>query len=113
MMKLIILVLVCFIMIQTPSFAWWKNKNTVTVVDVKQGSLVKKIVVIGFLLHDERVYSDLNKKYRMKYLSDAEIDGIINELEAMYREKGYIGLVDSSHTFNKGILTIRMNLSQQ
>ena len=74
--------------------------------------LIKKVVVTGFQLYKSKIAKDLNKKYAKKRLTSAEIDGIVDELKAAYREAGYVGLIETTQQLRRGVITIHVSLSK-
>lgn len=74
---------------------------------------VNRIVVTGFRLHQERIYKDLDRKYRKKRLTPKEIDKLVEELLVFYRQEGYERLVTVKHRLRKGVLTIHVSLSRE
>lgn len=84
-----------------------KQKRQVLAV---QGELVKKINVEGVKLRDRQKLEKTIKPYIKKRLTEDDIQRLIKQVEVLYLEAGYSGLVKISHRIKKHVLTIDASL---
>jgi len=75
-----------------------------------QKVLIKKIEIEGFVLDDKDQFVKLFKPYRNKHLSAADIDTILQELQEIYEQAGYQGLVSIEYQIKKNSLTFTVSL---
>jgi hemolysin activation/secretion protein len=75
-----------------------------------QKTLIQKIVIEGFVLGDKNQFVKLFKPYRNKHLSVADMDTILQELQEIYEQAGYQGLVSIEYHVIKRNLTFTVSL---
>jgi hemolysin activation/secretion protein len=66
-----------------------------------QGTLIKSIDIQGFVLQDKERFLRLFKPYRNKYLTTADMDGILQQIQVMYEKEGYQQLVTITYHVDK------------
>jgi len=67
----------------------------------QQGTLIRSIVIEGFVLQDKDQFTRLFKPYRDKYLTTADTDGILKQIQVIYEREGYQQLVTITYHINK------------
>ena len=75
-----------------------------------QDPLVRNILMQGFVLDDKSQFAKLFKPYRNKRLSEADISAILAQLQEIYEQAGYQGLVSIEYTIKNGRLTFTVAL---
>jgi hemolysin activation/secretion protein len=70
-----------------------------------QTTLIQKITIEGFVLQDKNQFVNLFKPYRNKHLSTADIDEILQQLQEIYEQAGYQGLVSIDYHIRGRSLT--------
>ena len=75
-----------------------------------KGTLIRNIVMKGFVLQDKNQFVKLFKPYRNKRLSVADIDEALQELQEIYEQAGYQGLVSIEYHVIKRNLTFTVSL---
>ena len=75
-----------------------------------QGPLISNIVMKGFVLEDKNQFVRLFKPYRNKHLSTADIDEILQQLQEIYEQAGYQGLISIEPHVIKRNLTFTVSL---
>ena len=73
--------------------------------------LIRNIVIEGFVLEEQKgQFVKLFKPYRNKYLSAADIDTILQQLQEIYEQAGYQGLISIEPHIKKKCLTFTVSL---
>jgi hypothetical protein len=72
--------------------------------------LVSNILIGGFVLEDKSQFVKLFKPYRIKHLSVLDVNTILEQLEEIYEQAGYQGLVSIDHRLAKRTLTFTVTL---
>lgn len=73
--------------------------------------LVRNIVIEGFVLEEDRSqFAKLFKPYRNKHLSAADIDTLLQQLQKIYEEAGYQGLISIEHHVKRKSLIFTVSL---
>ena len=67
----------------------------------KNGTLIRSIDIEGFVLGDKNQFLRLFKPYRNKYLTAADMDVILSQVQIIYEREGYQQLVSISYQVNK------------
>lgn len=75
-----------------------------------QDSLIKKINVEGVKLRDRQKLQKAIKPYLKKRLTQEDIERLLKEVDVLYLEAGYSGLVKLSYTVKRHTLTIDVAL---
>ena len=75
-----------------------------------QGPLISSIKIEGFVLGDKNQFVKLFKPYRNKHLSPADIDTILQQLQEIYEQEGYQGLVSIEYRIKGKFLTFTVSL---
>jgi hemolysin activation/secretion protein len=75
-----------------------------------KGTLISNILMKGFVLQDKNEFVRLFKPYHNKHLSTADIDTILQELQEIYEEAGFQGLVSIEYQVIKRNLTFTVSL---
>ena len=75
-----------------------------------QGPLISDIKMEGFVLQDRNQFVKLFKPYRNKHLSAADIDTILQQLQEIYEQAGYQGLVSIEYRVKRKTLTFTVSL---
>ncbi len=101
------------LLISVPSFLVsetalaWKARKPKEIVE-PNSVLIKRIVFSGFVLKDKDFLNGIIKKNRNKYLSQEQIQKIVDQVKISYLEAGYTGLVSVSYKLNKNQLIINI-----
>jgi len=66
-----------------------------------KGVLVRSIDIDGFVLGDKGQFIKLFKPYRNKYLTGADMDAILLQIQIIYEREGYKVLVSISYKVTK------------
>jgi hemolysin activation/secretion protein len=66
-----------------------------------QGTLVRNISIEGFVLQDKDQFIKLFKPYRNKYLTGADMDAILRQIQVIYEREGYQQLVSITYHLDK------------
>jgi len=66
-----------------------------------QGTLIRDIVIEGFVLGDKNQFVKLFKPYRNKHLTTADMDEILQKIQVIYEREGYLELVTISYQVTK------------
>ena len=72
--------------------------------------LVSNIRIEGFVLENKGQFVKLFRPYRNKHLAAADIDAIIQELQEIYEQAGYQGLISIEHHIVKRTLIFTIAL---
>jgi len=80
---------------------WAQNVTAPKVVSQDKGVLIKNIEMAGFVLGNKDRFVKLFKPYRNKYLTTADMDAILQKVQAFYEEEGYQQLVSITYQVNK------------
>ena len=75
-----------------------------------QNVLIQKIQMQGFVLDDSGQFVRLFKPYRNKHLSAADIDAILQQIQKIYEQAGYQGLVSIGYQIKRKSLTFTVSL---
>ena len=75
-----------------------------------QKILIQKIEIQGFVLGDKNQFVKLFKPYRNKHLSAADMDTVLQELQEIYEQAGYQGLVSIGYHVIKRDLVFTVSL---
>ena len=87
------------------------NKPLMDELNKTNRSLVRKVIVRGFLLKDvSRIYKGL-KPFQNKWLDDNQVQEAVDVVKAFYVEAGYERMVTFQPTINRKILTITVSLT--
>ena len=78
-----------------------------------QKTLIRKITIEGFLLQNRNKFEQLFKLYRNKYLSNENIESLLNSVEVLYEEEGYQSLIAITSSIHKHHLKINASLISQ
>lgn len=73
----------------------------------RPGTLVRKIVIEGFVPRDRKSFDQLFKSSLNKRLSAIDIDTLIAAVKYLYAQEGYDGLVEISYRIVKRTVKIR------
>ena len=101
-------VLIVLLFISLPALA--QNSAAPQAVSQEQKTLVQKIVMEGFVLKNKGQFVKLFKPCRNKYLTAADIDTLLQNLEEIYEQAGYQGLISIEHVIKKKVLTFTVSL---
>jgi hemolysin activation/secretion protein len=71
---------------------------------------LKSVVIEGFTLKNSKDLERMLATYRNKYVTEDEINAIIDQVKAYYAQAGYDDLIQYSHTLKKGKLLITATL---
>ena len=71
---------------------------------IMQRSLVKSIVIKGFVLGDKDRFVKIFKPYRHKRLTVADMDAMLKQVQDIYEREGYKQLVSITYKVNKHLL---------
>ena len=77
------------------------TQNAVAAQDVPQGILIHDIAMEGFVLGDKEQFTKLFKPYRNKYVTAADMDKILQEIQIIYEQEGYQQLVSITYEVKK------------
>ena len=66
-----------------------------------QSILIHNIVLEGFVLEDKDQFVKLFKPYRNKYLTNDDINTILQKIQVIYEKEGYQQLVSISYQVTK------------
>jgi hemolysin activation/secretion protein len=66
-----------------------------------QRTLVRNIEIEGFVLGDKNQFLKIFKPYRNKYLTTADMDAILQEIQIIYERDGYQQLVSITYHVDK------------
>jgi len=100
--------LILWLLISLPALA--QKANVPQVVSKVQGTLIRNIAIEGFVLQDKNQFIKLFKPYRNKHLSAADIEMILEQLQKIYEEAGYRGLISIEHHVKRKSLTFTVSL---
>ena len=75
-----------------------------------QGPLISSIKMEGFVLQNKNQFVELFKPYRNKHLSSADIDTILQQLQEIYEQAGYQGLVSIVYRVKRKSLVFTVSL---
>jgi len=75
-----------------------------------QGILIRNITMEGFVLDDKNQFVKLFKPYRNKHLLAKDIDAILQQLQEIYEQAGYQGLVSIEHQIKRNNLIFTISL---
>ena len=92
-------VFVLLLFISWPVLA--QNIPALQVISQDKGVLVRSIVIEGFVLEDKGQFVKLFKPYRNKYLTTADMDGILQKIQVIYEKEGYQQLVSITYQVTK------------
>lgn len=67
----------------------------------EKGNLIRNIVIEGFVLQDKDQFTKLFKPYRNKYLTTADMDAILKQVQVIYEREGYQQLVSITYHVDK------------
>jgi hemolysin activation/secretion protein len=67
----------------------------------RRAHLIKSIDMEGFVLQDKDQFVKLFKPYRNKYLTTADMDGILQQIQVIYEKEGYQQLVTITYHVDK------------
>jgi hypothetical protein len=104
---------VIFQMILVFGFIWLSPSPQAQAARVQQppGTVfIKRIVVSGFVLSDKPSFLKIIKANQKKFLSQEQIQQIMDQIKALYLEAGYSELVDISYKIEKENLLITILL---
>jgi len=62
-----------------------------------QGTLIRNIVIEGFVLEDKNQFVKLFKPYRNKHLTAVDMDAILQKIKDIYEKEGYQQLVSITY----------------
>ena len=93
------IVLILFLFISLPAYA--PNAGASKADSKPQGTLIRSIVLEGFVLGDKDQFVRLFKPYRNKYLTAADMDGILQKIQGIYEMDGYQQLVSITYRVDK------------
>ncbi len=105
-MRYCVLILLFFIYL--PVFA--QNVAAPQAVSQDKGVLISNIKIEGFVLQDKNQFVKLFKPYRNKHLSAMDIDAILQQLQEIYEQAGYQGLVSIEYHVKRKFLTFTVSL---
>ena len=88
-------VLILLLFIALPVFA--QNAAAQQAVSQDKGTLIRNIVMEGFVLGDKDRFVKLFKPYRNKYLTKADMDAILLHVQIIYEREGYQQLVSITY----------------
>ena len=66
-----------------------------------QRTLVRNIEIEGFVLGDKNQFLKMFKPFRNKYLTTADMDAILQEIQIIYEREGYQQLVSITYHVDK------------
>jgi hemolysin activation/secretion protein len=92
-------VLILLLFISLPASA--PNAAVGQAVSQAQGTLIRNIVMEGFVLQDKNQFVKLFKPYRNKYLTIHDMDGILQKIQDIYEKEGYQQLVSITYHVEK------------
>ena len=75
-----------------------------------QSILISSIKMEGFVLQNKNQFVELFKPYRNKHLSSADIDTILQQLQEIYEQAGYQGLVSIVYRVKRKSLVFTVSL---
>jgi len=75
-----------------------------------QSVLIHNIQMEGFVLQDKNQFVKLFKPYRNKYLTADDVDAILRQIQEIYEQAGYQGLVSIEHRISKKCLIFTIAL---
>jgi len=101
-------VLILLLFISLPASA--QNVPAPQAVSQAQGVLISNIKIEGFVIQDKNQFVKLFKPYRNKHLSVVDIDTILQQLQEIYEQAGYQGLISIEHHVNRKSLTFTVSL---
>jgi hemolysin activation/secretion protein len=101
-------VLVALLLIPLPALA--QNALPAQADVAAQSTLIRNIVIEGFVLQDKNQFVKLFKPYRNKYLTTADVDAMLGQLQEIYEQAGYQGLVSIEDHVVKRKLTFTVSL---
>ncbi len=73
-------------------------------------ALIRNIGIEGFVLQSKNQFVKLFKPYRNKHLSAVDIDAILQQLQEIYEQAGYQGLVSIEYHVKRNYLTFIVSL---
>jgi len=73
-------------------------------------AFISNIKIAGFVLDDKNQFIKLFKPHRNKYLSGADIDTLLQQLQEIYELAGFQGLVSIGYQIKKRTLTFDVAL---
>ena len=100
--------LVLFLFISLPASV--RDASASQAVSQLKGTLVRNIVIEGFVLQDKDQFTKLFKPYRNKHLTDADMDGILSQIQVIYEREGYKQLVSITYKMDKHRLVYTVSM---
>ncbi len=76
----------------------------------EKGTLIKSIVMEGFMLEDKGQFVKLFKAYRNKYLTKTDMDEILQKVQDIYEKEGYQELVSITYQVVKNRLVFAASM---
>lgn len=80
-----------------PFSAFAQNSPAEQAAGQNKGTLIRSIEMDGFVLGDKGQFVKLFKPYRNKYLTKADMDAILQQVEIFYEREGYQQLVSITY----------------
>jgi hypothetical protein len=88
-------ILILMLLAAWPSLA--QNAPLPIAVTKDKGVLIKNIEIEGFVLGDKSRFVRLFKPYRNKYLTPADMDALLSQIQIIYEREGYQQLVSITY----------------
>lgn len=105
------IVLACFLFSFTCINPLWAQ-STDQIVQEDVPILVRKIILSGFILNNRGPLDKIIKLNRNKHLTQRDIERIIKEINGLYLENGFAGLVEIDYKISKHKLLINITLQK-
>ena len=80
------------------------------VVSQEQKVLIQKIQIEGFIPQDKDQFAKLFKPYRNQHLSSSDMQAILGQIQEIYEQAGYQGLVSIEYHVHKRQLVYKVSL---
>lgn len=88
---------ILFFLLLMPISAWAQSATDPQASVDEKAELINNITIEGFVLGDKDQFIKLFKPYRQKHLTKTDMDGILQEIQHIYEEQGYLELVSISY----------------
>jgi len=75
-----------------------------------KGVLIRNIAMEGFMLENKHQFVKLFKPYRNKYLTEADMEEILKEVQVIYEREGYQQLVSITYHVIKHRLVFTVSM---
>ena len=102
-------VLILFLLVSLPASSL--NAAVPQVASKPQGTLIRSIVIEGFVLGDRTQFVKLFKPYRNKYLTTTDMDVILHKIQGIYEMDGYQQMVLITYKVNKHRLVFTSSMT--